>query len=502
VTTGGPSDEEEDVTLRPAASDERSRQSSAAAASEKWLPDGFQAIGPPLGAGATAVVWPVRRALDGREFALKVWRHPFSDEAERERFRREVRQQLALNGVSGHVVTYSWAEEGPPGGPAWIGMERHGASLEQRLQKQRPALDEGLVLSADLLAGLAAVHDRGLLHRDVKPGNVVAQGGRAKLCDLGLVLDSGGMTRDNAAGTPQYTAPELLAGSAAPSPRTDVYSAAQTIREILGPDLPERLAQLLTEAASVDPADRPVDAADFRERLCRVAESLGQRLPPPLRPGPGRSDEPGLGRLGANPRTEASQSWRQRRVGAGVLLLGSLLALAVWVLGSQPWSEDGQREAGDANEPDTAGARTVRPDAAFAERDITADGQPVLLPSTKAGQCEVVVDGAQRKADRPYVIDGDEIARIWIYHSADARQACAKLVKPEGSRLRGVRSHLAITLCGDGNVCDHDWNAYPIDAGPVVVPSRDGCISWRASMMDERAGQWLLRDDVQSSGCG
>lgn len=493
--TGGPSDGEEDVTLRAAASDERSRQSVAAAASERWLPDGFEAIGPPLGAGATAVVWPVRRALDGREFALKVWRHPFSDEAERERFRREVRQQLALNGVSGHVVTYSWAEEGPPGGLAWIGMERHGASLEQRVQQQRPALDEGLVLSADLLAGLAAVHDRGLLHRDVKPGNVVAEGGRAKLCDLGLVLDSGGMTRDNAAGTPRYTAPELLAGSAAPSPRTDVYSAAQTIREILGPDLPEPLAQLLTEAASVDPADRPVDAGDFWERLCHVAESLGQRLPPPLRPGPGRSDEPGLGRPGAAVRTEVSPLWRQRRVGAGVLLLGSLLALTVWMLGGHPWSEDGRQEAGDD-------ARTVRPDAAFAEKDITADGQPVLLPSTKAGQCEVAVDGARRKADRPYVVDGDEIARVWIYHSANARQACAKLVKPEGSSLRGERTHLAITLCGDGNVCDHDWNAYPIDAGPVVVPSRDGCISWRASMMDVTGDHWLLRDDVQSSGCG
>src|SRR4051794_4372354 len=95
-----------------------------------WLPEPFDAVGPPLGSGATAVVWPVRHRLDGREFALKVWRRPLNGAAEHERFRREVRQWVALNQVSGHIVTYSWAEENPTGGLPWIGMELHGQSLQ------------------------------------------------------------------------------------------------------------------------------------------------------------------------------------------------------------------------------------------------------------------------------------------------------------------------------------------------------------------------------------
>ena len=114
------------------------------------------------------------------------------------------------------IVTYSWAEEDPPGGLPWIGMERHGESLRHVVEASRTPLGEKLVLSADLLAALAAMHSHGMLHRDVKPANVVADGGRAKLCDLGLVLDSAGLTEDNAAGTPGYIAPELLAGGLFP----------------------------------------------------------------------------------------------------------------------------------------------------------------------------------------------------------------------------------------------------------------------------------------------
>jgi hypothetical protein len=142
---------EEDDTLRPSASDrqparpdDESRGPDDEPPRTAWLPEGFEATGPPLGVGSTAVVWPASRPREGREFALKVWRRPFADDAERERFWREVRKQLALNRVSRHVVTYSWADEAPREGLPWIGMERHGESLQQLVERRRPALAEAL----------------------------------------------------------------------------------------------------------------------------------------------------------------------------------------------------------------------------------------------------------------------------------------------------------------------------------------------------------------------
>ena len=148
-------------------------------------------------------------------------------------------------------------------------------------------------------------------------------------------------------------------------------------------------------------------------------------------------------------------------------------------------------------------SRTVPPqwpDASRAPTDITGDGQPVLLPTTEAGRCEVVVEGAQKINDVPYPVGGADVAHLWVYYSASEQQACAKLVKQNNSPYVGISTHMALTLCRDGNSCDFDWNSYSVDAGPVVVPSRAGCISWRVSMMDDSA-QWLVRDDVQWSGC-
>jgi hypothetical protein len=466
--------------------------------SAAWLPDQFDAVGPPLGTGATAVVWPVRHRLDGREFALKVWRRPLAGGADRDRFRREVRRYVALNDVSGHIVTYSWADEGTSGDPPWIGMQRHGRSLHQVTEGGRPPLEIGLVYGADLLAGLAAMHRNGMLHRDVKPANLVTDEGRAKLCDLGLALDSAASTQDGAAGTPRYLAPELLDGHSVPSTRSDVYSAAQTIRDLVGPDTPEPLAQLLTEAGSVNPHDRPADAGAFEERFRRSARALRIALPAPL-PAARRTD----GVEGAAPPGELvktprrARRWRRSALTVVVLLAACAAGVAV----VRPWENRASVDAGSPFAGSTGSVPPQWPDAARAPTDISADGAAVVLPTTESGRCDVVVEGAERVGDEPYTADGVELARLWIYFGADRQQACAKLVKPNGSPYNGVRTHLALTLCGDGNSCDFDWNSYSIDAGPLVVPSRAGCVSSRVSMMDDTGDRWLVRGDVRWFGC-
>jgi serine/threonine-protein kinase len=491
-----------------------------------WLPEGFEAIGPPLGVGATAVVWPARRVLDGRELALKVWRRPFADDSERARFRREIRRQAALNEVSGHIVTYTWAEENPGHGTPWIGTLRHGSSLQQLLERGGPPFPRRLVLCADLLAGLAAMHGQGLVHRDVKPANVLADGSRAQLCDLGLVLDRAGWTQDGAAGTPRYLAPELLRGDQ-PSPRSDVYSAARTITETLGPGLPAPLQRLLTSAASADPADRPADAGAFAVRFRQACAELGQLLPAPL---PGRSESSSTRPDGGGHGVPVARPRRTRRaliaaaVAAGVAAAAVAAAVLVPGSGDRPGGGPGpaafatpsaapptisSTRAGPTTRPapsspagtGPAAPATGRPDARAAAPDIGPDGDPVVLPATRSGRCDKVLAGARTGEERSYRVDGTVVAVLQTFSSSTEQRSCARLVKPAGSPDADVRTHLALTLCGDGNSCDSDWHGYTNYAGPVIVRSRTGCVSWRISVRDRTGTRWLVRDAVGSAGC-
>jgi tRNA A-37 threonylcarbamoyl transferase component Bud32 len=454
-------------------------------------------IGAPLGTGASAVVWLARHVVDGREFAVKVWRRPLDDPRERELFLREVRQQAKLQESSGHLVTYAWAEVDAR--PPWIAVEPHGSSLQHILADTgRPPLQVGLVWSVDLLTGLQALHDRGLVHRDVKPANVLVHRGRAKLCDFGLVMDAATFTADAGAGTPRYVAPELLSGAAEPGYRTDVYSAGVTLRDLLGSAVDAGIEQLLTAATSLRPEDRPESAARFAEQLRGRCATAGYDLPVPL-----------AAAAGASPvaPTPPRHAWRARRIAAVAAV--SVLLVGAAAMATRPWEDDrpaastGAASTGatTASPPSAATAGPLSADAALAEPDIGPDGLPVVRGKAAAGRCNQASEGSLPVTEQPFVVDGRVIAVLQAYHSESRLEACAKLVKPAGSPLRGTVTHLALTLCGDGNTCDHDWYAYATDAGPTVVPSSSGCMSWRVSVRDAADTTWLVRDEVDSVGC-
>jgi serine/threonine protein kinase len=436
------------------------------------LPEGFEPTGPPLGMGATAVVWPARHTLDGQEVALKVWRRPFRDDQERQRFLKEIETHCKLAEASAHVVTYVWSgEHGLP----WLGMARHGRSLRQVLQDGRPPLSEGLVLCEDLLAGLATVHAAHLFHRDVNPKNILVNEGRGALCDLGLAMDADGITQDNQAGTEGYLAPELKEGRV-PGYRTDVYSAAVTIREVLGPDVPEPLLQVLVAAESFHPQDRPADAGEFVRRFAQARQQLGYPNPPLLRP---RDLPPAPGE--AHP-TFGPRNRLKALVWAGLILLILLMS------GLTASGLSHRRE-----EP--------LPDASRAPADITPDGRAVVLPEKPAAQCTKILPGTLYTGSAELEVGGQIVGVVKTYYQPELRQMCAKLVKSDNSPLLGKPTHLALTLCGDSNRCDYDWHTYKIDAGPVVVPSRTGCVSWRVSMANATDTNWLVRDQVRRTGC-
>lgn len=254
--------------------------------------EGFE-VGRCLGEGATGVVYAAR-AADGAIVALKVLRPELAaDDVLQARFRREAR--LANGITSPHVVPILAV------GDTYLVLPLYpGGSLGGQLRDTGPlGVDETIELAAQLARGLDELHSRGIVHRDVKPSNVLFDGeGRAALSDFGLAraVDSTRLTREGQLlGTPHYLAPELIEGVEA-TPASDVYALGCVLYECaagtppfaawrlteLGfahlaepapdprehrPELPAGFAEALLAALEKDPAARPTTATALARML-------------------------------------------------------------------------------------------------------------------------------------------------------------------------------------------------------------------------------------------
>ena len=219
-------------------------------------------LGHVLGEGANGVVYRAR-GDDGRELALKVLRPDRAGESvARARFEREARVARAIE--SRHLVPI--LELGEVAGLTYLVMPLYsGGSLAQRLRRvERLGVDETVELAAQLARGLDALHAHGVLHRDVKPSNVLLErDGTAALADFGVAraADSTRLTKDGqVVGTPHYLAPELIEGLDA-TPATDLYALACLLYECLvgEPPFGGRGAAEIGFAHLVEPAPDPRD---------------------------------------------------------------------------------------------------------------------------------------------------------------------------------------------------------------------------------------------------
>ena len=201
-------------------------------------------IGRELGRGGYSVVYLARDREIGCDVALKLLvPPPAAAELARERMRREVQ---AVRGISHEniVAVYDFVEEGPW---SFILMEYvAGPDLQVRVRERGPLVpDQAVRLGRDIAAALGTAHRHGILHRDVKPQNVLLDpDGRFRLTDFGSARLDGqmGMTTTGAvAGTPDYTAPEVTAGRRGDA-RADLYALGLTLYFGLTGELPTREA--------------------------------------------------------------------------------------------------------------------------------------------------------------------------------------------------------------------------------------------------------------------
>ncbi|MCO4747092.1 MAG: serine/threonine protein kinase, partial [Proteobacteria bacterium] len=193
------------------------------------LADGQYVVERPLGAGGMAIVYLVTRTEDGAPLALKVLNSP--SPSQQGRLIREGRAQKTLRHE--HIVAVTDVLK-VGGLPALLMEYIDGPSLERVIPRVRLTLDQVDALFRGVLAGMAAAHVGGFVHRDLKPGNVMLalDEGRvvAKVADFGLVKAEDANhtvaeTRTGAMmGTPAYMAPEQVRDAKDVDSRADVFA--------------------------------------------------------------------------------------------------------------------------------------------------------------------------------------------------------------------------------------------------------------------------------------
>jgi len=182
----------------------------------------------PLGAGSSATVWEAADTALDRTVAIKLLHSSaLADPTERERLRREARS-LARLAHPRVTIVFDYLEQVQPNGsvqPVLVTELLHGVTLAELLRVGPLPVADAVTVCAQLADALRAAHEAGIVHRDVKPANVVLTPGGAKLLDFGIALAAtdSSLTGSMAIGTPACMAPEQLTGRGA-VPASDVYA--------------------------------------------------------------------------------------------------------------------------------------------------------------------------------------------------------------------------------------------------------------------------------------
>ncbi|WP_173081743.1 serine/threonine-protein kinase [Phytohabitans rumicis] len=248
-----------------------------------------------IGLGGMSEVWRAGDAVLDRHVAVKVLAAPVA--VDHAATWREARAAARL--AHPHVTqVYDYGEAPMPDGSVvpYLVMELvDGQLLADRLRAGALPWPEAARMAAQVAGALAAAHRLGVVHRDVKPGNVMLTAAGAKVLDFGIaaLLDRPEPERGLVVGTPGYVAPERLAGAAA-EPASDVYALGVLLHEALTgrpprpgaapdvPGLPPDIAHLCRACTAAQPADRPT-AAEVAARLGSpaVAPAPVARFPSP-----------------------------------------------------------------------------------------------------------------------------------------------------------------------------------------------------------------------------
>ena len=375
------------------------------------------------GAGMSRVFVATDRAL-GRRVVIKVLPPELTAGVNRERFRREI--QVAAQLQHPHIVTLLSA--GEDGEILYYTMPFiEGESLRTALEKGPLSVRDVVRILHDVVDALAYAHARGVIHRDIKPGNILKLGQHAMVTDFGVAKAlnaampvSGITTAGMAIGTPAYMAPEQLAGDPAADHRIDIYAVGLLAYELLTgdspftgpspqatmaaqltrdpeplyqccPDVPPPLSAIIMQCLAKEPDQRPPSAEALMTALDSITTSSGD-VKHPLPP------------------TLPAVSRRKRRIALATALATVATGVAVVVFASQ---RDTPSEVRNAHVDTTS--------RATAQASATA---PVAPPA------------AQAAAPVPVVLTRDDSMAI----AKAVRERLAEEQAEKGARVMGTHA--------------------------------------------------------------
>ncbi len=385
-----------------------------------------------LGAGGMATVYLALDLKHHRHVALKVLRPELAAAIGPERFLREIEISAGLHHPhilplydSGSLSPSSplrKAERGPGGEVLYYVMPFvEGESLRDRLsrEKQLP-LDDALLIAREVADALSYAHSRGVVHRDIKPENILLESGHAVVADFGIakaISVAGGesLTQTGIAiGTPQYMSPEQAAGEKDIDGRSDLYSLACVLYEMLTgqppftgptvesvvrqhmveqprpvsqlrPAVPAVIADVLTRALAKNPADRFSPAAHFAAALAT----------------------PAAGRAAGAP-ARASRIW----IGIGVA--GLITAIAALVVVARRPGTDRSFTIGHTTQVTRAAGLEVDP-------ALSPDGETIAYAAGPTTAMQIYVRGVS--GGRPLALTADTTDNFrWPRWSPDGSQ--------------------------------------------------------------------------------
>ncbi len=333
-----------------------------------------------VGSGGMSSVYRAHDRLLERDVALKVLHsHFLSDEEYVERFRREARAVAQLS----HPNIVTVIDRGEADGHQFIVFEYvAGENLKELVQRTGPLpVRRAVELALAIADGLAFAHDHGLVHRDVKPQNVLLSAeGETKVTDFGIArsLDvEHGMTQTGTVmGTGHYLSPEQASGRPV-TPATDVYSLGVVLYELLTgevpfrgdnvvavamrhvnepppglleqrPDVPLRLAGAVERALEKDPARRFASMHEFARELRMCLDELGSF-----------DAERTFVARGPVVRSSAPRRVRARRRRTPLYALLALVAAAAIVAGALALRGSGSKSTPPASRGGSAGGSSV-----------------------------------------------------------------------------------------------------------------------------------------------
>jgi len=398
-----------------------------------------------IAAGGMGTVWAARDERLGRRVAVKMLKEELvGDPRFVERFRREARAVAAL----GHPNIASVFDYGEDHDKQFIVMELvEGQDLARLLQEEGPVdTDRALSIAAQTCDALGHAHLAGVIHRDVKPANIiVGPGDRVKVTDFGIARAQGDSTLTAAGsvlGTAHYLSPEQAAGGSI-GPPSDVYSMGCVLYEMLtgavpftgdspigiamrhvsddvpppsaiAGAVPQAVDELVSKATAKAPEDRFADGREMAAALAELADPtapgiLAAAAPTAAMAGGGTAVMTNAGGTQEAPPTVwpiPGDRWEPRRVGRFVLLAFGILAaiagllLLVNLLGDDdpPQRAGGgapaQNEETEPAEPDTVtvGAFVGQP-YDDAEQQLTEAGLVIAREDVdSAEEAELVID--------------------------------------------------------------------------------------------------------------